>query len=54
MSQNQVERLKKDIEDLENYASRLKKRGQKDLLSKIQDKCNYLRNHVEGATQQAL
>lgn len=51
MSKTQVSRLKKDIEDLENYANRLKRRGQKDLLSKIVQKTEFLKMHVQEQMQ---
>jgi phage shock protein A len=49
MSQSQVERLKKDVEELNEYAKRLKRRGQKDLLSKIIHKKQFLEQHLAQA-----
>ena len=49
MSQAQVERLKKDVEELNEYAKRLKRRGQKDLLSKIIHKKQFLEQHLAQA-----
>ena len=45
----QFERLRTDIENLETYEQKLKKKGKTDLLKKIHEKKEYLKTYREGA-----
>ena len=42
----QFERLKQDVVELENYITKLETRGNKDLVSKIVNKRDYLVNYI--------
>jgi hypothetical protein len=47
----QFDRLKQDVIELDNYIAKLKKKGQKDLVSKISRKREYLANHIAEKQQ---
>lgn len=49
----QFDRLKQDVVELDNYIAKLKKKGQKDLVSKLSHKREYLANYI-AEKQQAL
>jgi uncharacterized protein YdcH (DUF465 family) len=50
MTAIQLERLKKDYEQCEQYAKRLKKRGDTSRFSKLAEKMNFLNRKIaEGA-----
>lgn len=42
----QIERLKKDSRDLENYARKLRKKGKLELATKVLARQTYLDDHI--------
>lgn len=48
---NQVERLKKDSSDMENYVKRLQRRGDNEKAQRIQQKINFLNQRIELVQQ---
>lgn len=49
----QFDRLNQDVIELENYITKLKRKGKTDLASKISRKREYLKNYI-AEKQQAL
>ena len=46
MQYNQIERLKKDSRELDNYIYRLKKKGKNNLISKLKRKQQFLQQAI--------
>jgi len=49
MSQIQLERLRKDLSELEEYITKIKKRGNMDLVSKLKRKHEFLKSKLATA-----
>jgi len=50
MSKIQVDRLKNDLLELNNYIERVKMKNNKDLISKLNRKRDYLKSTLEVAS----
>lgn len=53
MSDNQIQRLRKDSAELETYANVLKREGEFELMKKIKTKKEFLDNHIESVMEVA-
>lgn len=49
MSRIQLDRLRKDLEELNLYISKVKEKGKMDLVSKLKRKRDYLESRLEAA-----
>lgn len=50
MSKIQLERLQNDLSELETYINKVRKKGNKDLVSKLKRKYNFLHSRIAEAS----
>jgi len=50
MSKIQLDRLKNDLEELDNYISKVRKRGKTDIVSKLTKKREFLSSRLAEAS----